>query len=66
MVLSAADSMTDRAHSEMPSPFAALSIALNSDGVTRARTISDFASPFGSLGRPNLFLLCATKKSLQK
>ena len=51
-----------RAHSDTPAPLAAFSIAFNSDGVTRARTMQLFASPFGSFGRPILdFYFCATK-----
>ena len=44
--------MTVLAHSDTPSPLAAFSIAFNSDGVTRARTILVFASPFGFGGPP--------------
>ena len=44
--------MTLRAHSETPLPFAALSIAFNSAGVTRAFTTQLRAAPFGSFGRP--------------
>jgi len=41
-----------RAHSDTPAPFAAFSMAFNSSGVTRARTMQLFASPLGSGGRP--------------
>jgi hypothetical protein len=44
--------MTLRAHSDTPDPLAAFSIALNSDGVTLARTMQLLASPSGSFGRP--------------
>jgi hypothetical protein len=54
---------TLRAHSETPTDFAAFSIAFSSEGLTRARTISLFASPFGSFGRPILedFIFVAQK-----
>lgn len=45
--------MTCRAHSDTPPvALAARSISRCSAGVTRARTSTVFASPFGSLGRP--------------
>ena len=59
--MTVAFNMTLRAHSETPEPFAAFSIAFNSSGVTRARTMQLFASPFGIFGRPILdFSFCAT------
>lgn len=54
------------AHSETAFPVlsAAFVTALNSDGVTRARTIRLFDCPAGSLGLPSFIRFCATKSSL--